>query len=104
MAGVVKQSVQTRRSGRRSPDSVCVLRQGLVLSFPEDLWVGNPRDAALQPHRMTLGHAGVLQLLDERGHLVHLLGCGGERVSDWFLSSSPWKLGLTIYLQLSVPG
>lgn len=41
---------------------------------------------------MTLGHAGVLQFLNERGHLVHLLGCGGERVTDWFLSSSSWKL------------
>lgn len=42
MIGVVNQSVQTRRSHDRSPDSVCVLRQGLVLSLPEDLRVGNP--------------------------------------------------------------
>lgn len=61
-----------------SPDSLCVLSQGLVLPFPEDLWVGHPRDATLQSHRVALGHAGVLQFLHEHGHLVHLLGCGEE--------------------------
>lgn len=90
--GVLNQSTQARPSDKRLPDSVCVLRQGLVLSFPEDLWVGNPGDATLQPHRMTLGHAGVLQLLHERGHLVHLLGCGRERVTDCLLSPSTRSL------------
>lgn len=59
------------------PDSVCVLSQALVLPFPEDLRVGNPGDATLQAHGVTLGHAGVLQLLHEHRHLVHLFGCRG---------------------------
>lgn len=76
---VRKQSVEEGHASQRLPDSICVLSQGLVLPFPEDLWVGNPRDATLQSHRMTLGHAGVLQFLDERRHLVHLFGCGEQR-------------------------
>lgn len=69
------------------PDSVCVLSQALVLPFPEDLRVGNPGDAALQAHGVTLGHAGVLQLLHEHRHLVHLFGCWGgveERMNECF--------------------
>lgn len=73
-----------RISKQRLPDSVCVLSQALVLPFPEDLWVGNPGDATLQAHGVTLGHAGVLQLLHEHRHLVHLFGCEGgeERVNE----------------------
>lgn len=79
---VSKQSLKEGRVSKCLPDSLCVLSQGLVLPFPEDLGVGNPRDATLQPHRMPLGHAGVLQFLDEHGHLVHLFGCGEERETD----------------------
>lgn len=89
---VGKQSIKEGRISKCLPDSVCVLSQGLVLPFPEDLWVGNPRDATLQSHRMTLGHAGVLQLLDEHRHLVHLFGCGEERVTESFPCLSSRKV------------
>lgn len=81
---VRKQSIKEGSLSKCLPDSICVLSQGLVLPFPEDLWVGNPRDATLQSHRMTLGHAGVLQFLDEHRHLVHLFGCGEERATESF--------------------
>lgn len=69
------------------PDSVCVVSEWLILPFPEDLWVGNPSDATLQSHRMTLSHACVLQLLDEWRGLVHLFGWEEKRVTDSFIGS-----------------
>lgn len=68
------------------PDSVCVVGERLILPFPEDLWVGNPCDAAFQPHRMTLSHACVLQLLHKWWGLVHLFGCGESLLLSCSLS------------------
>lgn len=105
---VGKQSIKDGRISRCLPDSVCVLSQALVLPFPEDLRVGNPRDATLQPHRMALGHAAVLQLLHEHRHLVHLFGCGDERgtesLSRFQLASTQIQSPPTCNDQLQVEG
>jgi hypothetical protein len=49
--------------------------EGLVLPLPEDLWEGHGGDPTLQTYGVTLGNAGVLQLLHEGWGLVHLFGC-----------------------------